>query len=132
MELCTALANAAQFRVERGEPARAETLLRKAIEIAERIGSYNDRFFAWVHLAHFMEEHGRDTECEQAFRNAIESVPLFSFNLRHAIALKELGAVVMRNGRPEEGLALQCLSLKVFEALSEDLCLETIQKEQAS
>jgi hypothetical protein len=131
MELCTALANAAQFRVERGETARAETLLRKAIDIAERIGSYNDRFFAWIHLAHFLEDHGRDTESEQAFRTAIESVPLFSFSVRHAIALKELGAVIMRNGRPEEGLALQCLSLKVFEALSEDLCLEVIHKDKA-
>jgi hypothetical protein len=126
MDLCNALANAAQFRVDRGETERAETLLVKATQMAERIGDYNDKFFAWSRLAHFLEDQGRDKECEQALRNAIDSVPLFSFGVRHAIGLKDLGAAMIRNGRPAEGLAIQCMALKLFETLADDLCLDTV------
>lgn len=126
-KICSALANAARFRAEQGNMARAEELLRKGIRLAEFGGSSQDRFFAWVHLAHFLIDQARDAEAESALRTAIESVPLMEFNLRHAIALNELGEIVMRNGRPEEGLALQVVALKVFDVLADDVAQNAVE-----
>lgn len=125
-KICTALANAAQFRAENGDLARAEHLLRRAIRIAQHGGGTNDKFFSWINLAHFLEDHNRDEEAEGAFKAAIESVPLMDFNMRHAIAIKELGELVTRNGRPEEGLALQVLALKVFDVLADDVAQKSV------
>lgn len=126
-KICGALANAARFRAEQGDDARAEELIRKAIQLAHFGGSNSDRFFSWVNLAHFLMDRSRDAEAEEALRAAIDSVPLMEFNVRHTIALKELGEVVMRNGRPEEGLALQILALKVFDVLADDVALQAVE-----
>jgi hypothetical protein len=126
-KICTALANAAHFRAEQGDNERAEQLLRKSIQLALWGDSTSDRFFSWVHLAHFLIDNGRDAEAELAFRAAIESVPLMDFNLRHAIAINELGELIMRLGRPEEGLALQVIALKVFDTLADDVALNAVE-----
>lgn len=126
-KICNSLAEAAQFRAERGDLARAEDLLRRAIRIAQHGGGTNDKFFSWINLAHFLEDNERDAEAETAFKAAIESVPLIDFNMRHAIALKELGELIMRNGRPEEGLALQMLAFKVFDVLADEAAQKSVE-----
>jgi hypothetical protein len=126
-KICASLAHAAQFRMEEGDIVRAEQLLKKATEVAEFGGNHNDKFFSWVRYAHFLVDQNRDAEAETAFRKAIDSVPLMHFNLRHAIALRELGELVSRTGRPEEGLALQAMSLKIFEALADEVCQESLE-----
>lgn len=125
-KLCASLANAAQFRIEDGNVDRAEELLRKLTQVAEAGGDHNDKFFAWVRYAHFLEDQNRDAEAEQAFRNAIEAVPLMHFNLRHTIALRELGELMSRTGRSAEGLALQAMSLKIFDALADQVCQQSV------
>jgi len=126
-KICTALADAARFRAERGEIDRAEMLLKKATQIAHFGGSPTDKFFSWIHVAHFLEDQNRDEEAERAYRKAIDSVPMIDFNVRHAIALKELGELVMRTGRPEEGLALQAIAFRVFDVLADDIAQKSVE-----
>jgi hypothetical protein len=101
--------------------------MENKIRIAHRSENTNEKFFALIEVAHTLEDQGRDDEAEVAFRNAIESVPLMDFNMRHAIAIKELGELVMRNGRPDEGLALQMLAFKVFDVLADEVAQKSVE-----
>jgi len=123
----SALANAARFRADNGDIGRAEQLLKKSIEIADFGGSNEDRFFSRIHQAQFLSDEDRDAEAEVAYKNAIDVVPLAEFNLRHALAIKELSEVVTRLGRPDEGSALEFLAATVFDSLADDICIEAVR-----
>lgn len=123
----SALANAARFRADNGDIARAEQLLQKSIEIADFGGSNDDKFFSRIHQAQFLCDAERDVEAEAAYKKAIDVVPLAQFSLRHALAIKELSEVVTRLGRAEEGQALEVLASTVFDSLAGDICNETVR-----
>lgn len=123
-----ALTNAAVFRAEQGDSPRAVQLLTKSIEIADHGGSLEERFFARIEMAHFYLDNGQPTESEAMLRDAIEIVPMSDFNLRHALAIKELGELVETLGRTEEGIALQLLAERVFDTLADDVCIEALER----
>lgn len=126
-KICTALANAAQFRVDQGQLSRAEELYKKCVDAAEFGGYYGDVFFARANYAHFLIDQHRDDEAERELKAALDAVPLRRFNLRHSLALKELGQLFVRTGRKEEGEALQDLAFEIFMVLSDDVCHESVR-----
>lgn len=119
-------ANAALFRAENGDVARAEQLLNKSIEIADSKGNPDDKFFARIYLAQFLVDAGRDEAAEIAYKSAISTAALQSLNMRHSLALRELAEVVERLGRPNEAMALEQLAWKSFELLADDTCQQAV------
>lgn len=129
-QIHASLANAARFRAEQGDLLRAEQLLQKSVQIADNGGDHQAKFFARVHLAQFLGDHGRESEAEHIYKDAISVVPMAHFDVRHALAMRELGEIIERQGRQEEGRCLQVLAASVFEALADDVCQRVLQQSQ--
>lgn len=121
-----AMRNAAYFRADRGELDRAEALFKKGIHMADFSGTADDKFFARIHFAQFLADNGRDAEAEAIYKSAIDPIPMSQFNLRHSLAIRELGELVVKQGRKAEGMALQTLAAAVFDSLADDVCMRAI------
>jgi hypothetical protein len=129
--ITTALTNAARFRAEEGDATKAEQLLRKSIQLADSDGAVEGRFFARVHLAHFLTASGRLAEAELAYQDALSNVSMASFNLRHTLAMREYGELLIKMGRTDQGEALLIMAERLFGVLADDICQATVQTFQS-